>query len=124
MSANAGSTDNAIFTSKMNHLGANVADVVLPMGLNPKYLGAFVGALTSRNNAALLRIPGATPQMAGAAAEAMLKTYASGFQAVWIAAGCFVALATICKSNFLIVSRPLHCVELNASTYYLYRPSN
>lgn len=83
----------------MHSLGDNIAVVVIPMGLNPQDLGAFIGALTSRNDAALFQIPNVTPQMVGAAAGALLDTYANAFKSVWIAASCFVGLAAICKSD-------------------------
>jgi hypothetical protein len=81
----------------MNHLGDNIAAVVVPLGLSPQDLGAFIGALTSRNDAALFQIPGVTAPMVGAAAGALLETYSSAFRSVWIAASCFVGLAGIRK---------------------------
>lgn len=79
----------------MNHLGDNIAQAVIPLGLNPRDVGAFIGALTAHNDAALFKIPGVTPQMAQAGGHALLDTYASGFKNVWTAASCFVGLAAI-----------------------------
>lgn len=81
----------------MNHLGDNIAAAVLPMGLNPENIGAFIGALTSRDDAALFQIPGVSPPMVEAAASALLNTYSTAFRSVWIAASCFVAVAAIRK---------------------------
>jgi hypothetical protein len=81
----------------MDNLGANVAKVVLPMGLNATDLGPFIGALTSQNSTALFMIPGVTPQMAASAGHQVLETYATAFRSVWIAAACFVGVATICE---------------------------
>jgi len=65
------------------------------MGLPPQEVGPFIGALTSHNDAALFQLPGVTPQMVGAAAQALLGTFTTGFQHVWIAASAFVAVAAI-----------------------------
>lgn len=91
-------TDNALFVEQMNHLGGNIAQAVIPLGLNPQDVGAFIGAFTAKDDASLFRIPGVTPQMAQAAGGALLETYASGFKHVWTAASCFVGLAAIRKS--------------------------
>lgn len=82
----------------MNNLGDNIAQAVIPLGLNPKDVGAFIGAFTSHDDATLFQIPGVTPQMAEAAGRALLGTYASGFKNVWTAASCFVGVAAIRES--------------------------
>lgn len=86
----------------MNHLGDNIAGAVIPLGLNPKDVGAFIGAFTSHDDAALFQIPGVTPQMAGAAGHALLETYAGGFKNVWTAGSCFVGVAAIRKFAGLV----------------------
>ncbi|KAK3934176.1 major facilitator superfamily domain-containing protein [Diplogelasinospora grovesii] len=86
---------NALFTDAMGHLGDNIAAAVIPLGLPPNATGAFIGALTSHNEEALFQIPGVTPQIVGAGADALLGTYTTGFKHVWIAASCFVALAAV-----------------------------
>lgn len=78
-------------------MGANVAHVAVPMGLEPQYIGAFIAALSSKDEAALGKIPGVTRAMTEAAAAAVLETYTDGFQAVWTAAACFVGIAVIRK---------------------------
>ncbi|KAL1845191.1 hypothetical protein VTK73DRAFT_940 [Phialemonium thermophilum] len=86
---------NAMFVDKMNRLGDNVASAVLPMGLDPQDLGAFIGALTAQDDGALFRIPHVTGPMVGAAGQALLDTYASAFRDVWITASCLAAVAMI-----------------------------
>jgi len=79
----------------MGHLGDNIANTVIPMGLPPQEVGPFIGLLTSQNFAGLMQLPNVTPEMAQAAGGALLNTYASSFQHVWIAAAAFVAVAAI-----------------------------
>lgn len=88
----------------MNRLPDNVANAVLPLGLPQASLGPFIGALTTHNTAVLFTIPDVTPRIAGAGADALLGTYSTGFNHVWIAASCFVAIATICKVTWPVVS--------------------
>lgn len=86
---------NALFTDQMGHMGDNIAKAVIPKGLSPDALPAFIGALNAHNETALVAIPGVTPEIIGAGANALLDTYALGFRYVWIAASCFVAIACI-----------------------------
>ena len=98
MRANPNGKDNALFTNAMGHLGDKIAKAVMPLGLPSTSMGAFIGALAAKEDAAaLFQIPGVTPQIAQAGARALLGTYVKGFQHVWIAAACFVALAVISK---------------------------
>ncbi|KAK9417630.1 putative Major facilitator superfamily domain-containing protein [Seiridium unicorne] len=89
---------NALFTDEMKHLGENIAEAVIPDGLSPDALGDFIAALSGRNETALESIPGVTPQIISAGAQAILDTYVQAFRHVWIAAACFVALAAIVAS--------------------------
>ncbi|KAK4189070.1 major facilitator superfamily domain-containing protein [Podospora australis] len=86
---------NALFNSAMSHVGDNIADAAVPAGLPPGNLGLFIGALVTRNATALASIPGATPNVIGAGATALLDTFLSAFRNVWIAGACFVGLAAI-----------------------------
>ncbi|RYP59456.1 hypothetical protein DL770_010193 [Monosporascus sp. CRB-9-2] len=86
---------NALFNDAMSRMGDNIATAVIPEGLSPDHLGDFIAALTGHNSSALASIPGVTPEVAQAGTVAMLNTYVQGFQHVWTAAACFVALATI-----------------------------
>ena len=92
--------DNALFSDVMGHLGDNIAKATIPLGLPPSSVGRFIPMLIAHDDAALFQIPGVTPQIVGAGAEALLNTFAKAFKHVWIAAACFVALAAICRSPF------------------------
>ncbi|KAK6073549.1 siderophore iron transporter [Seiridium cupressi] len=89
---------NALFTDEMKHLGEKIAEAVIPDGLSPDALGDFIAALSGRNETALESIPGVTPQIISAGAQAILDTYVQAFRHVWITAACFVALAAIVAS--------------------------
>ena len=84
----------------MSKVGDNIASAVIPQGLSPDNLGVFVVAVTGHNSTALASIPGVTPEVAQAGTVAMLNTYVQGFQHVWTAAACFVALASVGKLMF------------------------
>ncbi|KAK0730238.1 major facilitator superfamily domain-containing protein [Lasiosphaeris hirsuta] len=86
---------NALFNEAMGHVGDNIASAVLPQGLAPENLGAFIGALTANNQTTLSSIPGVTPQIIGGGANALLGTFLTSFRHVWIAGACFVALAAV-----------------------------
>ncbi|KAK3392896.1 major facilitator superfamily domain-containing protein [Podospora didyma] len=86
---------NALFNEVMGHLGDNIAKAVIPAGLDPANLGPFIGALASQNPAALSLIPGVTPAISSQGANALLETFVVAFRHVWIAGGCFVAIAAI-----------------------------
>jgi MFS family permease len=86
---------NALFTSAMSHLGENIAHAVIPAGLAPENLGPFIGALAGHNETALMAVPGVNPAIIGAGAAALLDTFVLAFRHVWIAGGCFVAVAAI-----------------------------
>ncbi len=79
----------------MSRMGDNIANAIIPEGLSPNDLGDFILAVTSHNSTALASVPGLTPEVAQAGTVAMLNTYVQGFQHVWTAAACFVALASV-----------------------------
>ena len=79
----------------MSKIGDNIASAVIPQGLSPEDLGDFIVALTGHNDTALASIPLVTPEVIQTGTTAMLNTYVQGFQHVWTAAACFVALASI-----------------------------
>ena len=64
----------------------------------------MIEGLTSRNTTALASIPGATNEIIAAGLEGMKEAYIIGFRYVWVAAGCFTAIAAICEC--LIPSTP------------------
>ncbi|KAF7561126.1 hypothetical protein G7046_g3004 [Stylonectria norvegica] len=84
---------NSLFTQQMKKLPDNVAKAAISNGLSTNSIEDFVGALLSRNTTALLAVPGVTPEIIQAGANASLDTYSMGFRNVWIAATCFVVLA-------------------------------
>lgn len=87
---------SAIFNGTLaNELGAKIAAAVLPLGLSPNSLGAFIGALSANDAKALMNIPGVTPQMIGAGVVALKEAFSVAFRWVWVAAGCFSVLAVV-----------------------------
>ncbi|KAK3324879.1 major facilitator superfamily domain-containing protein [Apodospora peruviana] len=86
---------NALFNDAMGHLGENISAAVIPLGLPPKMVGGFIGALNAHDVEALFSIPGVTPQIVEAGGAALLETFMKGFRNVWIAASAFVALGSI-----------------------------
>lgn len=86
---------NALFTSQLVKVGDNVASAVVPLGLSPKHLEDFIAGLGSHNSTLLESIPGVTPEVITVGMNAYLDTFVKGFQHVWIAAACFVAVAAV-----------------------------
>lgn len=88
--------NNAIFNSSIGReIPSRVAAAVLPLGLPPTSIGALIGALQSQKPAAIFTVPGVTPQIAGAAGQAISQAFAVSFRWVWVSAACFCAVATI-----------------------------
>lgn len=86
---------NALFNDAMEHLGDNIAEAVVPVGLDPEYLGQFIGGLVTLNQTSLGGIPGATEEVIGVEAGALLDTFVVLFRHVCIAGGCFLGLAAV-----------------------------
>ncbi|KAF9872152.1 siderophore iron transporter [Colletotrichum karsti] len=86
---------NVIFNDSMSHMPENVAKAVIPSGFDPQNLGMLLGGLTAHDEEMIAMVPGITPEIIAKAANALLGTYVSSFQKVWIAAACFVAVAVI-----------------------------
>jgi MFS family permease len=88
--------NNAIFNSDLStQIPKKIAAATLPLGLPPSSLGQLIGGLASNDPAALAHIPGATPQIIGAGAQALIEAYAIGFRDCYIAAACFSALSIL-----------------------------
>jgi MFS family permease len=88
--------NGAVLSSTLEaNLGPRVAAAVLPLGFPVKELGALIGALLSGNPALVVKIPGVTPAMIGAAVTAMHETYAVSFRKCWIIAASFCGVALI-----------------------------
>lgn len=87
---------NAIFTHKLStNITKKIPAAVIPLGLPPSSLGPLIGDLTSGHTAAASQIPGATPAIIDAGANALMESFVNGFRFVWITAGCFALVATI-----------------------------
>ncbi|KAJ9604707.1 hypothetical protein H2200_010821 [Cladophialophora chaetospira] len=93
--------NNAIFNSALStEIPKRIAAAVLPLGLPPSSLGMLIGGITSQDQALLAHTPGVTPQIIGAAAEALVQAYGIGFRNCWIAAACFTGAAVIASLFF------------------------
>ncbi len=94
----------AVFNGAMGRVGEKVASVVVPLGVEPGDVPAFVQGLVSRNGTALSEIKGVTGQVVEEGGRALLNTFVEAFRRVWISAGCFVAVATVGKLDFFCES--------------------
>ncbi|CZR66918.1 related to potential drug facilitator PEP5 [Phialocephala subalpina] len=87
---------NAIFTAKFTaNLGPKIAEAVLPLGLPASSLPAFIGDLAAQNQTALMTVPGVSLEIIGAGVGGLFEAYSLGFRFVWVAAACFMVVATI-----------------------------
>ena len=87
--------DNALFANEMNHLGQNIGNAVVPLGLPTSVLPRFLEAFISHSEQDLSNIPGVTPEILKTATSSLLNTYLSAFKHIWIVASCFVAVAAV-----------------------------
>ena len=95
-------TNNAIFSGTLTtQISSKVVPAVLGLGLPPSSLEMFIPALMANDQAALAEIPGVTPAIIGAAAQALVDGYAIAFRNVWITAAVFLFVAIIGKLSFL-----------------------
>lgn len=95
-------TDNAIFLAQFNdNFALKVSEAVLPLGLPNSSLSALIGGFSYKNSTALSAVPGATDKIIAAGVEGVKEAYVLGFRYVWVAAGCFTALAATCQCVFL-----------------------
>jgi len=92
---------NAIFINGISsNLGKKIAAAVIPLGVEPSSLPAFITALNLHDTASLVKIPNVTPQVIGAGVVALKQAYNIAFRNVWIAAVCFTAVALLGLSSF------------------------
>jgi hypothetical protein len=77
------------------YIPSYIARAVTQAGLPASSIGPFIGAFSSHDEAALARIPGATPAVLGAAGGAMQQAFADGVRVVFIIAAPFGAVACI-----------------------------
>ncbi|CZR52483.1 uncharacterized protein PAC_02360 [Phialocephala subalpina] len=61
----------------------NISQAVLPLGLPPASLPAFLEAIAAGNQYSLMKIPGVSLPIISAAIQATKSTYADAFQIVW-----------------------------------------
>lgn len=86
----------AIFNSALaTEIPSKIAAAALPLGLPPTSLGMFIGGLTTHNETIISHVPGVTPEIIGAGANALVRAFGVGFRNCWIAASCFGAVAVI-----------------------------
>jgi hypothetical protein len=87
---------NAIFNSKISaNLGPSIAVAVLPLGLSPKVLPAFIGAIAASDQEALMQILGVTPEIVSAGVHGLQLAYVMAFRGVWITSAAVSAAALI-----------------------------
>ncbi len=82
-------------TTTAKKLGPGIAAAVIPLGLAPANIEAFITALANNDQAGLMSIPGVTPQIIGAGVHALKVAFAASFRNVWITAAALAAVATI-----------------------------
>ncbi|KAI8936164.1 hypothetical protein NX059_006598 [Plenodomus lindquistii] len=88
--------NNAIFSNSMStNIPKKIAEAVLPLGFNPRFLGPLIGGIAAHNDAALAAIPGITPQIIGAGNEGYVEAHVVSFAKVWIAAAVLSAVGAI-----------------------------
>lgn len=91
-------TVSAIFNTKLNStLGSSIAAAVLPLGFPPSELEGFIGALAGQDQAALMQLPGVTPQIIGAGVHALQSSFLASFRNVWITAAVISAVTVLGK---------------------------
>lgn len=105
--------NTAIFNSALStEIPSKIAAAALPLGLPPTSLGMFIGGLTTHNETILAHVPGATPQIIGAGANALVRAFGVGFRNCWIAASCFGVIAVIGMSTrYLKTSLPFTALD-------------
>ena len=87
---------SAALTSRLNSkVPAYVAKAALDAGLPPSSLPAFIGAIATKNPAALVSVPGVTATIIDAGLVAVRQALADSFRIIYIIAAPFGALAII-----------------------------
>ena len=90
----AATVSTAIYAAALNsrldkYIPQYIAEAALTAGLPPKSLPTFIEALSASNQAALLKVPGATPAIIEAGVEALKQAFADGLRVVYIIAAPF-----------------------------------
>ncbi len=92
----------AILSSKLTELPADVMSRVLPLGFETQYAETLLIGLASQNISQIQSIPGMTPQIVVAATLGVKDAYMASFRNVWIAAAAFAAVAMLRKYQYSI----------------------
>ncbi|OCK86293.1 MFS general substrate transporter [Lepidopterella palustris CBS 459.81] len=88
---------NAILANRVGDvLPKRFAAAVLPLGLPITSLESLIKAFASGSQAAMLAVPGVSPEILEAGAQAYKSSYASGFRLVYLVAIAFGAVGSIC----------------------------
>lgn len=86
----------AILNSSLSkHLGPEIAARVLPLGLSTDDLPAFIGALASNDQKALVSIPGVNPEVIYAGLDGLKAAYRIAFRGIWSTAAAVSAVGFI-----------------------------
>lgn len=93
--------------NETRQVGDKIARAAVASGLEPEFLEPFVGNLLSHNETGLSQVPGVTPEIIQAGAQAFLKTFVTGFQHVWATAAAFVALSAIGEDILMLKLRDI-----------------
>ncbi|KAG9246622.1 major facilitator superfamily domain-containing protein [Calycina marina] len=86
---------NSVFKVQMAHLSTNIGNAAVGAGLPLGSVSQFVTGIIGQNSTELVAVPGITPGIIGAGADALLNTYSKAFRNVWITALPFVVVAAI-----------------------------
>ena len=90
----------AIFNTKISKLlPEKVAAAALHNGLPASSLKRLIIDLTTQDSADMMKIPGITPAIIGAAVAGLKEAYLDSFHAVWYAGSCFAAVGVICEES-------------------------
>lgn len=95
-----GSVALPVYTAILNsllkqHLGKEIAEKALPLGLSAADLPAFIGALAINDQKGLASIPGITPQIISAGVVGLKSAYRIAFRGTWSAAAGVSAVGLI-----------------------------
>lgn len=88
--------DDAILSSGLDKkLVPNIEAAVLPLGLSPSALPAFIAALVADDKVALSSVPGISLQIIEAGALGLQNAYLYAFRWIWVTAACLSFLGIV-----------------------------
>ncbi|VUC26373.1 unnamed protein product [Clonostachys rosea] len=95
-----GSVALPVYTAILNsllteHLGNEISQRVLPLGLSAKELQEFINALANNDQKALATIPGITPDIISAGVVGLRSAYRIAFRGTWSTAAAVSAVGLI-----------------------------